>query len=163
MNVIFLDIDGVLNHNEFYNKRLTLDNIQNKPYPYNNFDPDAIGYLNDIIAVTNAKIVISSSWRFDKNIIKILKNVGVCGDIIGVTPSLEHIYGSLCRGKEIDAYLAKHNNIKNYVILDDDNDMEPHQLEHFVKTNENEDGLNSKCRNLAIEILLHNKKSKIYM
>jgi hypothetical protein len=158
MKVVFLDIDGVLNHEEFYTKRNTIPLDEQKPYPYNHFDPISVAYLNDIIAVTNAKIVISSSWRSDPDIKNILHNVGIVGEIIGCTPDLYNIHGSLCRGKEIDAWLNCHPLVTEYVILDDDNDMEEHQLSHFIRTNPYGDGLNRKCRNDAIEILLRKNK-----
>ena len=39
------------------------------------------------------------------------------------------------RGEEIDMWLQWHPEVKNYVIVDDREDMMEHQLDHFVKVN----------------------------
>ena len=54
---------------------------------------------------------------------------------------------------EIDVVLNKLNNIEQYIILDDDTDMEEHQLPFFIKTDPYNDGLNKEVANKAIEIL----------
>lgn len=150
MKVIFLDIDGVLNHYYWYRERRYKSNL---PHPLDDFDPKSVSYLNNITDKTGAKIVISSSWRFDPDIIIILHKVGITGEIIGCTPDLYNTYGSLCRGKEIDVVLNKLTNIERYIILDDDTDMEEHQLPYFIKTNANGSGLNKTVMNKAIKIL----------
>jgi hypothetical protein len=150
MKVIFLDIDGVLNHYYWYRERRSISNL---PHPLDDFDPKSVSYLNNITDKTGAKIIISSSWRFDPDIINILHKVGITGEIIGCTPDLYNTYGSLCRGKEIDVILNKLTNIERYIILDDDTDMEQHQLPYFLKTNANGSGLNKTIMNKAIKIL----------
>lgn len=154
MKVIFLDIDGVLNHYYWYRERRYKSNI---PHPLDDFDPKSVSYLNNITDQTGAKIIISSSWRFDPDIVNILRKVGVTGEIIGYTPDLYDTYGSLRRGKEIDAVLNKRTDIKRYIILDDDIDMEEYQLPYFIKTNANGSGLNKTLAKKAIKILNNDK------
>lgn len=149
MKIIFLDIDGVLNHESWYEKRLEFD-LQ---YPLCEFDPKSIEYLNNITDITGAKIIISSSWRFNPDIVNILYKAGITGEIIGCTPDLYNTYGSLCRGKEIDVVLNKQPDIERYIILDDDTDIEEHQLPYFIKTNANGSGLNKTIMNKSIKIL----------
>lgn len=161
--IIFLDFDGVLNSTKWYCK---------KNRPKSNFDPNAIKLLNYIIDKTNAKIVLSTSWRFDNNIYDLCKNIGIKGEIIGITPSLK-FFGSaenisadyICRGNEIAAWLI--NYIKSqklnichweypfYVILDDDCDMLLIQKKNFVHINNNT-GLTKKNADTAIKILNQN-------
>ena len=91
------------------------------------------------------------------------KERGLPGEVIGITPNfMVHFKTTLCRGKEIDAYLDEHPEIENYVIIDDDSDMEPHQLNNFVMTSGNTNhsdcvdigyGLTKECSDWAIEIL----------
>lgn len=150
MKVVFLDIDGVLNHYYWYHEHKDKSNVS---YPISDFDPKSVSYLNNITDTTDAKIILSSSWRFDPDIINILRAAGVTGEIIGCTPDLYNTYGSLCRGKEIDAVLNKRTDIERYIILDDDTDMEEHQLPYFIKTNANGSGLNKILMNKAIKIL----------
>lgn len=84
----------------------------------------------------------------------IFKHVGIFHKLYDITPSLAHKYDTtLCRGKEIDEWLSKHPEVTKYVILDDDTDMEEHQLPFFIKTDPYKDGLNNEVANKVIEIL----------
>jgi HAD domain in Swiss Army Knife RNA repair proteins len=139
MNIIFLDIDGVLNCEEFYTKR---KNSDLGTYPLCEFDPFRIMLLNDLIAATDAKIVISSTWRLGRSteeLINIFREVGFVGEIIDCTPSLRH-EGCL-RGNEILFWIKENEDIvgpyydyKSYVIIDDDSDMLLWQRPHFFQT-----------------------------
>ena len=183
MKVIFLDIDGVLNSNDWYVYRrdnVAMDSV-NSQYPFYEFDPRAIVRLNRIIEKTEAKIVVSSSWRSGETIEslqKLLNSVGIIGDVIGLTPHLwsnkpyEDMDGyRIPRGCEIDWWLDNHGDfqrinwskeeqikdvgdakIKNYIILDDDSDMLYGQREHFIKT-PHMTGLTDELVDKAIEIL----------
>lgn len=153
--VIFLDIDGVLNvypqgHDEYGST----------------FHDHFVANLKRIIDATGAKIVISSTWRMSGLLImkEMWAKRNLPGKVIGITPNHMMKTGStLQRGKEIDEFMSTYNNhITNYVILDDDTDMEPHQMNNFVKTSGNNDhedcvdigyGLTRKCAELAIAIL----------
>ena len=152
MKVIFLDIDGVLNHENFYESRFNTEIYPNGfgTYPLCEFCPESVDNLNKILEETGAKIVISSSWRFNENIDTILSVVGVKQTIFDKTPYLGIKYGSLCRGKEIQDYLDNHPEIDDYVIIDDDTNMEPSQMTHFFQTS-NKDGLNLEITNKIIQ------------
>lgn len=56
------------------------------------------------------------------------------------------------RGVEIKQYLDEHQEIENYVILDDDSDMLLSQKDHFIKT-DSESGISEEDVKRAIEIL----------
>jgi len=67
MKIIFLDIDGVLNHELFFKERSMTDR-KNDLSPKENYylsmiDENKVGLLNTLIENTSAKVVISSSWR----------------------------------------------------------------------------------------------------
>lgn len=154
MKVIFLDIDGVLNHEHYYVNRSESDSM---PYPLSEFDIESVNRLNNITDKTNAKIVISSSWRFTNGIYNILKKVGVTGEIIGITkyitkPSDKGYDIHVKRGEEIQEFLDNNPFITNYVILDDDSDMLTSQLDNFVNTSYMY-GLNDECMELCLNIL----------
>jgi hypothetical protein len=92
MKVIFLDIDGVLNHQNWYQYRY--ENIDMKlvsnEYPKYEFDPKSVECLNWITDATGAKIVVSSTWRLGRTVEELqglLKSVGVTGEVIDKTPS----------------------------------------------------------------------------
>lgn len=151
--IIFLDIDGVLN--VIPQGRDEYGAIFHKHFEEN---------IKLIIEKTGAKIVISSTWRISG--FPIMKEMwekrGLTGEVVGITPNFMHQMGTtLCRGKEIQEFIDNHNVIR-YVIIDDDSDMEDHQMEYFVKTSENRDhedcvddgyGLTLRCAEKAIDIL----------
>ena len=158
MKVIFLDIDGVLNvipqgHDAFGGI----------------FHSDFVENLKRIIDETDAKIVISSSWRHSglQKMLDMWEFRNLPGEVIGVTPDLYRFLDfegerTMVRGDEIQAVLNIHPEITHYVILDDDTDMLKHQLGNFVQTSNNINhpdcidigyGLTKECTNRAIRIL----------
>ncbi len=92
-------------------------------------DPVAV---NEILAHTGAKVVISSSWRHGwtlERLREILAAAGFVGEVIDITPR----YGA-SRGHEIKEWLVDHDEGHDpYVILDDDSDMGP-LMSKLVKT-----------------------------
>jgi len=123
MKVIFLDIDGVLNHQH------TKDRIGG----YIGFNPGHIKRFNKIVeAHPDVKIVISSTWRCSftsgvyedfAGLVRLLKERGLQGDIVDHTP-VKMTY--LSRGAEIRMWLDDHPEVKNYILIDDDTEgMKP--------------------------------------
>lgn len=148
MKILFLDIDGVVNHQEFYKRRENDETLKSLPYPLCEFDPLVVDRINYILDETNSKLVISSSWRFNEHLQNIFDNVGFKHKIYDITP-----YGmGKCRGHEIKEWLNKHTDVTNYVIIDDDSDMLKEQKKHFIRTSELT-GLTSKLTEKAIKIL----------
>lgn len=111
MKIIFLDFDGVINNFNHF------DGID-----YNN-----VKYLLEIIKLTDAKIVVTSSnkYVFQRNndidyrnttffeYVKTLNDYGV--EIFDVTP-----YAEGKRELEINMYLKVHPEIEQFLILDDE-------------------------------------------
>jgi len=164
---LFLDVDGVLNHEKWYEELHRMSKDDRPNFPISEFDPNCVRRVWQIINETAAKLVISSSWRLDNYLYKTFEKVGLPKEF-GVTPYLysyskisdndgtEYDYESFehpCRGHEIKKYLDEHPH-SNYCIIDDDEDMLEEQMDHFVKTvGELGDGLNDECMKKAIEIL----------
>lgn len=143
MKIIFLDIDGVLN----------VDSHGRDKYGAL-FHPHYSNNLKRIVDETQAKIVLSSSWRKDglTLIQEMWKYRKLAGEIIDITPSLslqdesvskltaknhsEINYGySIPRGCEVDFWInsnSKKIKIESYVILDDDSNMLLSQHKNFV-------------------------------
>lgn len=152
MKIIFLDIDGVLNViGQGYDEYGQL------------FHPHLVENLKYIVDQTEAKIIISSSWRSSglKALEEMWRYRNLPGEIIGHTPIDYSFLNN--RGEEIeymiDLYLE---GMTNYVILDDDDDMLENQISHFVQTSNNHDhpdcvdigyGLTRICADKAIKIL----------
>lgn len=155
---IFLDIDGVLN-SEIYALHCLNNNIKmtaNEP-----IDERNIKHLNHIIEKTKAKVIISSSWRLSQSyqiLAEFLHQKGFVGEVIGATPNLRGIE----RGNEIlefiRVYCEKSNietyykDFKDYVIIDDDDDMLYIQRNNFIQTDPY-CGLTATLAQNAIEIL----------
>lgn len=155
MKIIFLDIDGVLNCKS---TRERIDGIYF-------VEDNKIDFLKEIIECTDAKVVLSSTWRIgwvwmqnnpnyhDKHFIMLRDKLQEHGiELYDKTPIMsgEH------RGREIDEWLRCHPDVESFVILDDDSDMDEH-IGRLVKTKWNSvgtgGGLQRKHIRLAIEIL----------
>lgn len=159
MKIIFLDIDGVLNPVHNMNAlhkmwKVSEGKIKSKDdYGYFFLDHN-VNALAHIIELTQAKIVLSSTWRLmgEIRIRQLWDHRKLPGELYSVTPSTNEAI----RGKEIDMWLNsfKEEGITSYVIIDDDRDMLPEQSGKFVKTNSYY-GLTMADATKAIEILNH--------
>ena len=130
MRIIFLDIDGVLNCSDSKSRCGSFIGIDNKK----------VKLLKQIVYETEAKIVLSSSWRtgWDKNS-ELCDSHGVYLNnklrksnlfILDRTKSLS------CRGEEIKQWIDSHN-VEEWVVLDDEMCRDYKELgilEHLVKT-----------------------------
>lgn len=164
MNVIFLDIDGVLNTPRF--QEIQIKNCECDGYESQfNFDPICMRNLKEIVDKTDSYIVISSTWRYDyshsenrymKEIINNLNLYGIKDRIIGITPDLRDKYNSmLIRGHEIKLWLEENSekfNVERFVIIDDDNDM--FDLIDNLAECDYQDGLVDEVKNIALRILM---------
>lgn len=120
MKIIFLDIDGVLNS-------ITSSITNEKTYSPEGLSKDAIGLLKFVIEHTNAKIVISSTWRsfgsaeWFKGLFE--GHGWYLPPIIDITRRSKS--GEI-RGDQINAWLSI-NNVENYICIDDDSDFYDYQ------------------------------------
>ena len=146
MKLIFLDIDGVLNSQDWWDWAQA---------PHNGIDRLAVNRLKQIQEQSDALIVISSNWRWVNTLPTLQFTLQLNGvshhHVIGVTPRLE---GEI-RGKEIELYIKtfpfRCEPIESFVILDDVELMG--DLEHrLVRTTEKK-GLQDEHINLALKIL----------
>lgn len=62
MKIIFLDIDGVLNSDEYFDKikYLKIEGIESE------IDRKKVKLLQEAVKQTGAKVVLTSSWRYTK-------------------------------------------------------------------------------------------------
>ena len=132
MNIIFLDIDGVLNSHRKLKEVYDRTHRPHSGYNYP-FDEICLNNLKRLVEITNSKLVITSTWRKDQEgknkIIETLKEYELDHHIIGYTPILH-----TSRGKEIKEYLSTLEEQPNFIILDDDTDMED-LIDYLIKTN----------------------------
>jgi len=142
MKVIFLDIDGVLNHEQFYRGK---DPSIIKILDLNlHIDTHSVKLLSQICETTGAKVVLSSTWRRHQSLDKareIFMQKGFTGEIIDQTPDLTLNNPDFLRGNEILKWVkqnevmlgANHREYKDYVILDDKTFMLYWQKDNFFK------------------------------
>ena len=130
MKIVFLDIDGVLNH------ACTKELFQG----YIGVDEKNLEYFAKFLEIANmeeeTRVVLTSSWREDVNregesvsngyqyICERLEAVGI--KLYDITPIFERIWGFPNRGEEITAWLTEHKDldITGYVVLDDEHGAE---------------------------------------
>jgi hypothetical protein len=152
--VLFCDFDGVLNsarwihtvrHRESRSDRMVRE-----------IDPANVGYLNQLIDRSGARVVISSSWRklgdYDPQLFQIeLQTRGFIGQVIGCTPT----FGTE-RGHEIQKWIDDNGHTGPFVILDDSSDM-AHLMPYLVRTKW-EFGLQQEHVDQALEVLMRSSK-----
>lgn len=100
--ILFLDIDGVLNHQKYY-----ADGRRDASYPLSEICPVSIELLNKIVSETGCKLVISSTWRHSgiEYCRNVLKECACIGEIIDITPDIERQGDYIVRGNEILKWL----------------------------------------------------------
>ena len=159
--VLFLDFDGVLNP-KLWNRGKPSDNYGVL------FVSKAVANLKKILDETGADIVVSSSWKCMglSTLQKMWKERGLPGNIIDITPDymseellmnpdIDNDEVLKFRGYEIKGWLSKHGDeVSNYAIIDDMDDIIPEQQPHFVWTDE-EKGLTEGNAAEVIMILNH--------
>ena len=131
MKVIFLDIDGVLNSEEFFIMRHHSAEDKKGWTEKDDIDPYAVKLLNQITEVTNAVIVVSSAWREGRTVDWLsgfLRGVGVRAKVIGRTASF-----SRERRDEVGYWLKDEPDVESFIILDDEFDW-GELSDRFVKT-----------------------------
>ena len=144
MKVIFLDVDGVLNNPR--TKTRTRDG-------WRFVDDYLVERFAQIVRATQAKVVLSSSWRegWDDNEIYFQD---LRRKLVSYNIPLQDRTGEWrkTRAQEIMEYLAQHPEITNYVILDDVPDFSSIGYKNVVLINDLL-GLTEQNVKEAIEIL----------
>lgn len=145
---IFLDFDGVLTTACYHNMLRQCNKVTTDRFG-ELFDPQAVANLQTILEQTEAKLVITSSWRTEGlNTMRDLWHTRMLpGQIADITPF--YLYGAFrhspveepfagfasgSRGLEIAEWLVRNAEPHMlYVILDDEEDILLRQVDHFIK------------------------------
>ena len=120
MKVIFCDVDGVLNSDDF------IDSVKGKQ----DIDIKTVLLLKRAIEETGAKIVMDTSFRYTQSFLKVQEMLLQNRIMFDKTPFIDNE-----RGKEIKQYLSKHKDIEDYILLDDVvfPDFDDELLNHLIK------------------------------
>ena len=161
--ILFLDIDGVLNSN-FWNNRHQVE-ISDGTL----IDEEKIKLLAYLVRETNSEIILHSGWRFgfDSELKPLCKEANKLVELLekedlhikGITPNLttEEIRQakkfSLVKADEILLWINLHNDVAEWVVLDD-LDLHNTQIEqHQVKPDQTV-GLTLENVKQAVKILM---------
>jgi len=123
MKVLFLDIDGVLNHDA------TQERIKGRGGLIDGFvgiDQALLKRFQTWLKDKDIKIVLSSTWRTDEGTMAELKDNGI--EWIDVTPRLG------LRGEEVEQWLRE-NKVDRYAIIDDVDQFLFDQVQFLILTN----------------------------
>ena len=128
--------------------------INTKEKNWDRFNPISVELLKKLIDETDAKIVITSSWRFvaKQLLFKELSKTGLKKYLHKhwETPQL---YRNK-RGNEIKLWLNHHIEVNKYVIIDDADEILDEQVEYFIRTKIEtgfEEEHYQKARNILLE------------
>lgn len=139
MNIVFLDYDGVVNTPMWNEDGTHCSYNFPSDNKVNNFQ--AVQWVSEFCQKYGYSIVVSSTWRMDKNYKECLINGGLREgiEILGRTKVLKDftdpdtgIY--VTRGVEIEQYLEQHPEVDKYLIFDDEDGLWEYQMEHLVLT-----------------------------
>ena len=173
---LFLDIDDVLNSEQFHERNpwIREDGVDPDEHPRTWIDPEAVERLNRILeeTETNPEVILSSTWRHSFDAVEmtdILRDRGfnhhVCGSIPGRPRRLRHQtsrgYNRPAgmvreRGDHILNFLKFKRNVdrlESVVVLDNlpEEELAPFE-DHLIQTVP-EDGLQERHVESALEIL----------
>ena len=144
MKVIFLDIDGVLNSEKTFVRNYYIKKDTGIRPP--DIDEEKVEYLSRIVKETNSYIVLSSSWRIFFNFVDNellpapghkdavgLYNLFLKYDIPLIDKKGRDVGAK--REEEIKDYLDNHEDIENYLIIDDECfNLNEEMNKHYIKT-----------------------------
>lgn len=120
-------------------------------------DPTCVQFLNNLIARTDARLVISSCWRIGRTVSELqqlLDKWKVEGLVVGKTGWDSNVI----RGVEIQRWLDEHPEVESFVILDDDKDMGA--LLPFLVRTKFEPGLTAVDADIAANFLEKDTKTR---
>lgn len=124
--VLFLDIDGVLNSRRTAH---AFGGYPHSPGSIGQFDAVAVALVRRVCKETGARICLSSTWRLGRDWKDLRGTLEL--PITHRTPRINNAK----RGEEIKAWIEEYGRpVAKWAILDDDTDMLPEQLPHFVQT-----------------------------
>lgn len=147
--ILFLDIDGVLTSARVHNAAFL--NGSGNGVEWCVFDPIACRFIDQYCQKGNLSIVISSDWRIGKSRDYFYDLFATAG-YFHMANALEQDYCTIQmplqgRGAEIKEWRKRNKSTSEYIILDDNDDIEHDQKNLLIKT----DYLNGMMYNNYVE------------
>lgn len=144
-SVIFLDFDGVLNCQLFYDSpefnKTKFNSEDVYTHHVHNCSPMRIQWLNDLCKETGAVVVVSATIRGSFNVDELQDLFNRCGGTFTVIDKTDYCDCRI-RGVEIQNWLkdnclqyfgVQYYDFRKYAIIDDDSDMLLCQWENFFQ------------------------------
>jgi HAD domain in Swiss Army Knife RNA repair proteins len=112
---ILLDFDGPMIPMRAYC-------LPNQTNPFSMFDPVAAGMINRLIKFSGAKLVISSTWRYQGYvaICEVLSKNGIDPAHLHEDWRTQHSVGSSTRTQECVQWIKDHPEVTHHVAIDDE-------------------------------------------
>lgn len=166
MKYIFLDVDGVLNSDiymssdQYFAECESLEiipegrQVMEKAH-HLHIDPAAMKLLNVLVERSEAKVILSSTWRIKYSLVEMnmmFQKRGATFQIADVTPA-KMSYRP--RGHDVSEYLSsmkRNGEVPEAFVILDDIDAFSNLKNHFVQTSEDE-GLTQEDVAQALKIL----------
>lgn len=142
---IFLDIDGVLNNVQSFERQYQHSQKGIKiPFIYQDIDVHCVMVLKQLCQeLPNCHIILSSSWRKHSKAVKQLEALFRHHNLPPIESKTPYLKNT-CRGVEIEKYCKEHNiSFDDIVILDDEDNM-AHVSNRLILTDFNNGGLKKK-------------------
>jgi len=132
MNVIFTDVDGVLNYKNF-DEEYFCEFLENQSNSRINVDPYKVSILARICRETDSKLVLSSSWKLLNDaqgkhkekleeLLNLFNRFGI--EFYGYTPNIPNLNArkgeKMWKEYDIQAYLKQHPEVTSFCIFDDE-------------------------------------------
>ena len=133
--VLFLDIDGVLctfRAHFAYGRGLLLKV----------WDPTSCQLIHRLCEKFDLKIVVSSNWKNDPELPEYLHKYDL-SSFLHPDSKIPTVLTATLRGQEVKAWLDKHPEVIEYIIVDDDSDFLEDQMSRLILT-ENAEGFGAK-------------------
>lgn len=124
--LLFLDVDGVLNHEALYATNAARLPVPTPPVGW--LDRACVARINALCERTGAQVVISSGWRRYLGVagaLTTLRAGGLTAKVLGATPVIDVLphdhpdAARLHRWGEIRAWLDAHPEVTRWVVIDD--------------------------------------------
>lgn len=129
--ILFLDIDGVLNNADFFDRQVLSDgqHLVNVTGGHDMIDPENVAFLNQFLEESDAFVVISSTWRRHFKRVEILDALTKGGfkhpkRVIGMTPVK---FSHMERAGEIALWLDENGDDVDGFAVVDDNPLDFHE------------------------------------
>ena len=134
---IFLDVDGVLNNENYLVRCYNRNGHRPMSLYYTPFDPKCLNNLMKLCQYLESNhlaplLILSSTWRLDRDSLIVL-NARLAEYGLRIFDCTEFLEAK--RGKEIKEYLANHIRYKDYIIIDDEmfDIYKYHNLDRLIK------------------------------